>query len=133
MTQQANLEKLEVATKAVFENQRAALGKSTTEETRIRKEIDRLTGLASTDAPQEISLKVLRGDILWNAWLNRKKFELNLQLARVLAVKEHHRKKLQESFGRLSAIQDVRKKARIATRKKLLQIELSQTIDDTLT
>ena len=93
------------------------------EETRLRSELQKLAGFerenAATDPADMLALRQLGGDILWQAWIGRKREELNLCLATVMARKLMVMQKLKVSFGKRSAAQSLEDRESLAFRKRL--------------
>lgn len=79
----------------------------------------------NTDAQQS----AIGADILWNAWVGRKKRELNMKLAQVLAVKEQHIAQVRKAYGKVIVTEALFKAAvKEASQKRALsQLERAIT------
>lgn len=73
------------------------------EETRLRGELARLDHHDRSARDGSAETQVMRGigaDLAWNAWLARKRRQLNMELARVLARKESRLARIRHAHAR---------------------------------
>tara|TARA_R110002110_G_scaffold11334_1_gene54680 strand:- start:829 stop:1185 length:357 start_codon:yes stop_codon:yes gene_type:complete len=72
------------------------------QENRLRASLRQLDlHLEQSRECQDVELKAIGADVVWQAWGGRKKRELNMQLAQVLAVKERHISQVRKSYGKV--------------------------------
>ncbi len=79
-------------------------------ETKIRQEIERLREYLlehQINSQDRSEMRLVGADIAWQSWVGRKKTALNLELAQVLAIKEHHVSQLRIAYGKLLAARDL--------------------------
>lgn len=110
MTEISQLRQLIVITQAQYDHQRQIFAKVLNEETRMREELQRLSDLdkaAGRTQDQIRGMRAIGADLLWRGWLSRSRTELNMQLARVLAIKEHEQEKVRQAFGKVVALEEL--------------------------
>ncbi len=74
------------------------------EETALRGELARLNEQEQAARQGDDETRPMRSigaDVIWLAWVGRAKTQLNLQLAQVLARKEHHLAAVRRAYGRV--------------------------------
>ena len=110
------LDDLAAITGAAYQADLARLQAITSEENHLRQELETLgqqeRNNASANPCNLIALRQIGGDILWTAWIARKRETLNLQLATVMARKLSAAQKLRRSFGKSSVSEELCEKAR---------------------
>lgn len=79
---------------------------------------------SSDDTPQ----KAIGADVVWQAWIGRKKRELNLQLAQVLAVKERHVAQVRLAYGKVLVTKDLQTQLAKELKQKKAQSDLDRAI-----
>jgi len=130
------LEQLLMVSQAKYDHQQQAFAKILMEETRLRQEIVRLDKLNENSAVSGadlVGMQAIGADILWQGWLSRSKTTLNMDLARVLAIKTHEQAKVRQAFGKVVALQELIRTKEKAQTKKSAQTALSLAIDQSLT
>lgn len=80
------------------------------------------------DAPQ----RAIGADVLWQAWIGRKKRELNMQLAQVLAVKERHIAQVRAAYGKVMVTNALFDEVSKDSKKKMAQTQLDRAISSLL-
>ena len=92
-------------TDAVFQADLARLRAIAAEEAELRAELEELARAerrnAAADPDSIAALNRIGGDILWKAWIGRKRETLNLKLATVLARRLVAAQTLRRSFGKI--------------------------------
>lgn len=102
---------LEIA-QAVLIKDQANMHAIVAEESRLRLQIQRLTEQeieSRTLLSETQGMQLVGADIVWRAWLSKKRSELNLELARVLARKKPMEDAIRQSFGRATALEQLQK------------------------
>lgn len=130
-----DLEQLLVISTTQYDHQRQVFSKVVAEESHLRQELLRLNDLDQTvevDTASVSGMRVVGADVLWQGWLSRSKAALNMQLARVLAIKAHEQEKVRKSFGKVVALRELIKEDKNARQKKAAQIALGLAIDHAL-
>lgn len=124
---EAELAKL---TAAMRRAQEARLRAIAAEEAELRGELARLEDLARQSrhlpADELEGLRMVGGDLLWQAFLGRGSADLNVKLARVLARKARSQRDLRRAFGRSLAaetIEDHARSRRLESRRRKAQEE----------
>lgn len=103
MTVLSDLQKLQMATKVAYQQRQQSFQKVVAEEARLRQELQRLTGLdqqAREQFSHNQNMRAIGADVLWLGWVGRSKTAVNIELARVLAVKEHHLSEVRKAYGK---------------------------------
>lgn len=129
------LEHLLSVSQASYDSQRQTFAKILAEESHLRSELARLKKLEQSAAATDQSLTPLRAvgaDILWQSWLTRSRTNLNIQLARTLAIKAHEQSKVRQAFGKVVALQQLILETQHQDRKLRAQRLLSTAIDQSL-
>jgi len=99
-------------TDAIYQADLARLRSITGEEDQLRNELAKLKDEECRNAAADPALRQIGGDILWKAWMGRKREALNLQLATVMARKLGAIQALRRSFGKTSVAEELRDRAR---------------------
>lgn len=118
-----------------YQEQQKAFGKLVAREATLRKLLDRLREderSARLQAFDNLHLHGLGIEIAHQAWIDRQKTELNLELARVLAVKEHHLDRVKHAFGKVLAAREVLKTHEAAARKDIAKSWMENAISVSL-
>jgi len=115
-----------------YEKNQKEFFKLTSQETRLRAEIAKLDSRHQESCEigsARFEMQSIGADVAWNAWVGRKKAQLNLELAQVLSVKDRHLKQVREAFGKLSVTRDLSQKMRLKHNKALREKALLQAIE----
>ena len=115
-------DELTAVTDAIYQVDLNRLKTIAADEMRLRSELARLAETerhtALVDAGSTMALRQIGGDILWQAWVGRKREALNLQLATVMARKLTAVQRLRESFGKSTVTEGLRDRDRDRLRAK---------------
>ncbi|KIN74574.1 hypothetical protein [Sulfitobacter guttiformis] len=85
-----------------YRQQQESFGRLILQENRLRSSLRQLDeNLAESRAIHDEPLRAIGADIAWQAWVGRKKRELNLQLAKILAVKERRISQVRKAYGKV--------------------------------
>ena len=131
MTRQRDLHDLKQITRAHYDQHQQRFSKIVAQENALRGELARLDEMNRNTQPPEPAVTEMRAigaDVIWQGWLGRAKTSLNLQLARVLAVKERHLIEVRRAFGKVLVVEDLSKQFRAENRKLLGEKVLSDAI-----
>lgn len=126
------LEEVQHITKISYQRAQHQYAEVLAEETVLRGELERLQRLADearTTNMQDIALAAVGADLLWQGWLGRSRATLNMTLARVLAVKDHHLKAVRKAYGKLMVADELLANAQKARAKTRDLSQLQQAID----
>ena len=129
------LEQLGSITMARYEQQQQSFQRIVGEESRLRTEIVKLDDhlrTARDRSETDIPLRAIGADIIWQGWVGRRKTELNMKLAQVLAIKEHHLVQVRSAYGKVLVVQELIANAQDEKRKKTSQAQLDRAIEQTL-
>ena len=100
----ADIHTLAALTEAQFRAKQAELEPVLSEERRLRRALADLDGEtrknASLPASDLTDLRRLGGDMAWRRWVGQSRSELQMRLARVLALKASKMARLRQAFGR---------------------------------
>ena len=135
MTTFNDLTVLLTITQAKYDQQQLSFQKLVAEENRLREELSRLDR-AAREAHAEPEgtneMRAIGADIIWQGWVARSKTQLNLKLAKVLALKLHHLEQVKRAYGKVLVVQELLAKTAKEASRKSASTELSQAIDHTL-
>ena len=116
-----DLVQLERAAGAAYQAAQASLRDILAEETRLRSALADLDAKRSDThalAPEEMRApRAVGADILWQAWVQRTRQELNMRLARTLVSKSDKLAALRLAFGRVDAVKTLIDQEKSARRK----------------
>jgi len=90
-------------TDAVYRSRLSGMQKMLQHEARLRQNLQRLEQMGSGDETPEqhaMAMRAIGADLLWQGWMARRKTELNIQLANLLAQKSAISRDLALAFGR---------------------------------
>lgn len=105
-----NLVKLRQIAEAQYLRDQERLRGILSEETEIRGKLSRLREMAIAGGRELSTTQTMQGigaDLLWRAWLDKTRRNLNMELARVMARKAPLQDQLRQSFGRKSALEQM--------------------------
>ncbi|MEX3316344.1 hypothetical protein [Sulfitobacter sp. PS-8MA] len=128
----AELRHLEAICQAKYDQQRQSFLRIKTEESRLRRELERLDHMArqANDASTRTGvMRAVGADIMWQAWIGRSKNELNLKLAQVLAIKDQQLAQVRQAFGKLQVAQELIASVQKNQRKRRDQSQMELAID----
>ncbi len=72
--------------------------------------------------------RAIGADIMWHAWVGKKKQEINQRLAHVLAKKELCREQVKASYGKVLVTRELATAHSLQTQKRKAQIQLLNAI-----
>tara|TARA_R110000787_G_scaffold255641_1_gene360988 strand:+ start:108 stop:500 length:393 start_codon:yes stop_codon:yes gene_type:complete len=99
------------------------------QENRLRASLRQLDlHLEQSRECQDVELKSIGADVVWQAWGGRKKRELNMQLAQVLAVKERHISQVRKSYGKVLVSDALFDDACTKYKQKMTQSQLDHAL-----
>lgn len=110
MSQQDQLKALQPLVQAKYEQVQQGFQHLVNAEAALRQDLRKLDEMqASTRAltQEDAVLQQAGADVIWQAWLGRKKKELNMKLAQVLAQKEPHLKRVREAYGKVLVVEEL--------------------------
>lgn len=129
------LTKLHMAARAQYEQQVQQFSKLVKQEAALRRELTRLSDLDQSAAAQGASLSSMQhlgADLIWQGWLGRAKTALNMDLAQVLARKEHEKTIVRRAFGKVTALEHLIDEARKKRRKDRAAAELNSILEQAI-
>ncbi len=103
------------------------------EEGRLRSALRQLDEhLKESRESGDASQRAIGADVVWQAWVGRKKQELNVRLAQVLSIKEHHIAQVRRAYGKVLAAQDLHLQAKTTQKKKMAQTLMDRAVNSSL-
>ncbi len=133
MNQTDDLNALAAITNARYAQQQQRFAKLLAEEERIRAELSRLDDMDRTARSANataIPMRTIGADVIWQGWIGRSRTALNMALARVLAVKEHHLAEVRRAYGKVLVVQEIRDQHLTDKRKSRTSAALSRAIEE---
>jgi hypothetical protein len=133
MSQLTDLAMMQKLVEVKYRQQQESFARLMEQERRLRQSLRQLDeqmieSRQSGDAPQ----KALGADVLWQAWIGRKKRELNMQLAQVLAVKERHVAQVRHAYGKVLVTETLFEQLRTRTKKERAQSQRDRAVTSML-
>lgn len=105
------LQDLAALTDAIYQAELQKMAALNTQEAAIRSRIADLETLRrdnqSLPSGQLNSVRQIGADVLWQGWVSRTRESLNIELAQILAQKEHLKFELQRAFGKQMAAKEM--------------------------
>lgn len=124
------LDQLTKITDALYHVDLAKLKSVSAEEAEIREKLSTLDAQEKEAAVQAesnaISLGAIGADILWQAWVERKRKSLLMTLANILVRKSHAKDALRRTFGKNAVAEKLRIHAALKHHQKSVAKTLSQ-------
>lgn len=128
-----DLAKMRQLVEIKYRQQQESFARLLAQESRLRASLQQLNDhLISSRSSDDGSQKAIGADVLWQAWVGRKKRELNLQLAQVLAVKERHIAQVRRAYGKVLVTDDLHALETKALKQKKAQSQLDRAITSRL-
>lgn len=135
MTKLRDLDDLATVTEARYEQRRQSFARLVAEENRIRGElahIDEMDLASRDDSPGAIPMRAIGADVIWQGWMGRARASLNMELARVLAVKETHLLEVRRAYGKVLVVRELRADLIQRRQKETAASALAAAIDQSL-
>jgi hypothetical protein len=116
-----------------YRQQQESFARLLAQEAKLRNSLLQLDQhLTASRTSTDTSQKSIGADVLWHAWVGRKKTELNGQLAQVLAVKERHVAQVRNAYGKVLATDGLYAQAAQELKQKKAQSQLDRAITSML-
>lgn len=129
-----NLKQLHAVADAAYLRKSQKFQELVTEEARLRADLAKLDeGLQQariTDT--DFDLNALGGDALWRGWVGQRKSDINLKLARVLALKEQQISVIRKAFGKRQITETMVKEHQAKFHKEQQKNTLERAIDQSI-
>lgn len=135
MTPADDLAQLAEVVKAHYEQEQRQFAKLVARENQLRAELERLDEMRrATHAPEASvsQMQAIGADMIWLAWVGRSKTALNIQLAQVLAQKEHLQNAVRKAYGKVLVVQQMREQTEAAANSKRTKDQLENAISQFL-
>ncbi len=131
MTAVDELGQMAVLVNAQYEQEQRKFAALIAQENQLRAELDRLDAMRRTthlpDASM-VQMQAIGADVIWQGWVGRTKTALNIQLAQVLAQKEHHQGAVRKAYGKVLVVQEMRDQAHADAKMKRGKGQLDRAI-----
>ncbi|MEP1767148.1 MAG: hypothetical protein ABJJ53_10995 [Sulfitobacter sp.] len=112
-----------------YHQQQESFSRLLAQENRLRGSLFQLDQqLSDSRNTTDTQQQAIGADILWQAWIGRKKRDLNLQLAQVLSVKERHIEQVRSAYGKVVVAEQLYQQACDKRKDKMAQFELNRAI-----
>jgi len=135
MNDERALSDLKEITQAQYAKAQQSFAKLVAEENMLRSELSRLDAMrlqASTADPNAIQMQSIGADIIWQGWIGRAKAALNMRLAQVLALKEHHLAAVRRAYGKVLVGEELYDTQKTSARQARADAVLAQAIESSL-
>lgn len=108
MTRISQLVPLLEISRAKYDRQRQSFERIMSAESNIRTKIARLEEMDQATRPSDDTpMRLIGADLQWQEWLARSRGALNMELARILAMKEHELQSVRQAFGKVTALEQL--------------------------
>lgn len=114
MTKTNEFERLAEITGAGMDHAQARMKRLLAEEANIREQLASLQASRHQFSPQGSAAHSVSADVKWQVWIDHRREELNLELARIFVKKDAARAQLKRAFGKDQTVQALLKKQRLA-------------------
>lgn len=133
MSKQNDLAVMKNLVEIKYRQQQESFARLITQENRLRASLRQLDQqLADSRSSADLEQRAIGSDVLWQAWVGRKKRELNLQLAQILAVKERHVAQVKQAYGKVIVTESLLDQVKNESRKEKAQVQLDRAITSML-
>lgn len=133
MTSLKELSTMQALVQIKYQQQQESFTRLLAQEDRLRRSLRQLDeNLNASRSSDDTSQKALGADVIWQAWVGRKKRELNIQLAQVLAVKERHIAQVRQAYGKVLVTNALLEHVKADTSQKKAQSQLDRAINSML-
>lgn len=102
-------------TDAVYRSRLSGMQRILAQESRLRQNLQRLDQMAAPDdtlEQQDMAMRAIGADLLWQGWVSRQKSHTNIQLASLLAQKNAVLRELALAFGRAQVAEQLAERER---------------------
>lgn len=128
-----NLDQMEQLQELKYRQQQRSFQRLIAEESRLRTALSQLkTHLQESRGNGDVAQRAIGADVLWQGWIGRKRAELNVQLAQVLAIKEQHIRQVRQAYGKLLVSRELHARERNIQKAKMTQAHLDCAIESSL-
>ena len=135
MTTKRELADLHAITSARYAQRQQSFARLVEKENHIRGELQRIDDMdrANRSARAEaIPMRAIGADVIWQGWMGRSRTALNMELARVLAVKAQHLKEVQRAYGKVLVVEEMQHDLNKRLANTAAAAELDQAIEQSL-
>lgn len=133
MSQQRDLVMMKQVIDVKYRQQQESFARLMAQENSVRTALMKLDEQLIQNRANDHTLhKAVGADVLWQAWHGRKKRELNLKLAQILAVKERHVAQVRKAYGKVLATDALLENVTLEAKKKMAQSQLDRAITSML-
>lgn len=129
MTQLTQIAMMQQLVEVKYRQQQESFGRLMKQETTLRASLRQLDDyMAESRNAPDTEQRAIGADVIWQAWIGRKKRELNMQLAQVLAVKERHIAQVRHAYGKVLVTDELHLKVSTEAKQKEAQSKLDRAI-----
>jgi hypothetical protein len=133
MSEQTNLTKMQQLVDLKYRQQQESFARLVAQETRLRASLLQLNEqLNQSRNSDDNSQRAIGADVLWQAWVSRKKRELNMQLSQVLSIKERHIAQVRKAYGKVLVTNTLLEALSKEEKQKAAQSQLDRAITSML-
>ena len=116
---------------ANYEREQRQFATLVAKEKQLRIALNKLDNMhRSSDVPDAniARMQAIGADVIWLAWVGRSKTALNIQLAQVLAQKEHLQSAVRKAYGKVLVVHQMQDQARADINSKLTKTQLETAV-----
>jgi hypothetical protein len=133
MSEQTNLTNMQQLVDLKYRQQQESFARLVAQETRLRASLLQLNEqLNQSRNSDDNSQRAIGADVLWQAWVSRKKRELNMQLSQVLSIKERHIAQVRKAYGKVLVTNTLLEALSKEEKQKAAQSQLDRAITSML-
>ncbi|MGB5865967.1 MAG: hypothetical protein WBG95_16895 [Sulfitobacter sp.] len=129
MSRLTDLGKMQKLVDIKYRQQQESFARLMAQETRLRTSLQQLDAyLADSIAQDDTPQRAIGADVVWQSWIGRKKRDLNMQLAQVLAVKEGHIAQVRTAYGKVLVTDTLIEQTRAQEKQQKARTKLDHAI-----
>lgn len=136
MTTLSEFKTLHAVTDALYQRDMASFRAIVAEERGLRgklKQLDVQLRQSHEALGTNTDMRSIGADVIWQAWVGRTKVSLNMDLAKVLAIKEQRVAQIRRAFGKRSVAQQLLQSAHKAEADSAEQSRTAEILESCLT
>jgi len=131
MTKLTDLAMMQKLVDLKYRKQKESFARLMAQEDRLRAALRQLDiQMAESRSSADQQQRAIGADVVWQAWVGRKKREINIQLAQVLAIKEQHIAQVRTAYGKVLVTDALFGKVSTQTQQKKARSQLDRVITD---
>lgn len=108
MTDLAQLRQMHRLVQAAYDQEQQTFGAIVAAENALRAELGRVDEMdrdAREMVRNDVEMRAIGSDVIWQSWVGRTRTKLNIRLAKVLSTKEYHLAAVRKAYGKVLVVE----------------------------